>query len=127
MSITEKEVSDIFSKWKEIDEDGYADYLADLGYNASAGMVLDFPAEVMPYGYTVSVEEEDTTLMRDSYGYSVNEGTNFIVMKFTDASENSVLFMLTGGYSSYEGWDWNVRDIKQVQSVPKTVYAWEVV
>ena len=122
------DVKQIFADFEERDEDAYYDFMEDLHYTAKKNRKLEFPISgIIPAGWEVFVIEEETEILRDSYGYSSSESDNFIVLKVSDASGYGATFKLTGSHSSYEGWSWNVAGIKKVNAVPEVVYSWEEV
>lgn len=127
MSVTAPEFIELFTRYEEQDEDDYFDYLADLAYEARVGYAVEFPNGIIPSDWQVTVVEEETTILRDSYGYSTGDGDNYVIFKVVDGSGNESLFKLNGSHSSYEGWDWEVNRIKQVKATPTTVYVWDEV
>ena len=101
-------------------EDEIGEILCDLPYE-SVGAVVELP-NVTDFQITVAFLNTDRN--HDSYGYSYLED-GYIILAVTDRSGSTKNFKLPMSYASFEGWDWNVREITEATYSQKIVTTWE--
>jgi hypothetical protein len=100
------------------------DWFLDLNYDSGASQVwTSEESNVVPEGWTISVEEINTETDYDSYGDRSLEDGN-IIFKVSDGNAEA-LYKLPVSYASFEGWSQDLSGIVRVEKREKLITAFE--
>jgi hypothetical protein len=106
------------------DED-YGDFIADLHYSYSAGDEIDFSnTDEIPEDWVFKIVEVEDSCDYDSYGNSHTDSAH-VIISVTDSEGNTANYRLPGGYSSYEGWSWELDKLTRVTRQQRIITSWD--
>lgn len=104
-------------------DESYGDFVYELHYE-SVGNVIDFNHAELPEGWVVTVVEVNDERDHDSYGNAYTDQA-YVILSLSDGTETT-LYKLPGSYASFEGWNWDIDKLTQVEKREKliTTYVW---
>ena len=113
---------DVIEWFRNAEEEEDPDFIYELRYQ---GKDSTFDVLGAPDEYEFKVVINHTDISYDSYGNGYTDD-GFIVFSVTNTLTNeSANFKLPVKYASYDGWSWNLNDIRPVIAQEKVVTLWE--
>lgn len=108
---------------KHENEESYGDFIHELHYE-SVGNVVEFEHAELPEGWVVTIAEINDERDHDSYGNAYTDQA-YVILSLSTGAETT-LYKLPGEYASYEGWNWDIDKLSQVEKREKviTTYEW---